>query len=141
MDMHLHIAWELKGLPRCIIKDSVLRRKHLLATGGVVKVVAALKHVLAVGVHVPVPQVRGCVHVHVTVGDEAHVGVAGPDGGEECNVVLYIPRLATVLHSQVTICPQQGLIQSCLLNVVVHVDKFNTHNYVLETCPCTKPWL
>lgn len=98
MKTDLDIAWELKGLPGCVIKDSILRRKHLLARGGVVKVVAALEHVLAVCVHVPIKQVRGCVHVHVAVGDEAHVGVAGPDGGEECNVVLHVPRLATVLH-------------------------------------------
>lgn len=108
LDTDLDIARELQGLPGCVIKDSILRCKHLLAGWGKVKVMAALKHVFAVGVHMPVPKVRGCMHVHVAVGDEAHVGVAGPDGGEECNVVLHIPRLATVLRARETVGFQQG---------------------------------
>ena len=94
----LEIARELDGPSSRVIKDSVLRRKDLLARGGVIKVMAPVKHILAVCVHVPVIQVCGCVHVHIAVGDEAHVRVAGPDGREECNVVLHVPRLATVLQ-------------------------------------------
>ena len=94
----LEIARELNGLPSRVIEDSVLGREDLLARRGVIKVMAPVEHVLAVCVHVPVKQVCGCMHIHVAVGDEAHVRVAGPDGGEECNVVFHIPRLATVLH-------------------------------------------
>ena len=50
----LEIARELNGLPSRIIEDSVLGRKDLLARRGVVKVMAPVKHVLAVCVHVPV---------------------------------------------------------------------------------------
>ena len=98
--VHLEVAWELNGVPSRVIKDSILRSKDLLIldVGDVVEVMSPVKHVLAVRVHVPVPQVCGCVRVHITVGDEPHVGVARPDGRKECNVVLNIPRLATILH-------------------------------------------
>ena len=127
-DTDLDIAWELQGLPGCVIKDSILRRKHLLARGGAVKVMAALKHVLAVGVHVPVKEVCGCVHVHVAVGDKAHVGVTRPDGGEESNVVLHVPRLATVLRAQETVGLPQSLIPilSALLRVHGALHVFHT---------------
>lgn len=98
LETDLEIARELNGLPGRVIKDSILRRKDLLARGSVIKVMAPVKHILAVCVHVPIIQVCGCVHVHVAVGDEAHVRVFGPDGREECNVVLHVPRLATILH-------------------------------------------
>ncbi len=64
-----------------------------------------VKHVLGVCVHVPVKQVcRGMIG-HVTVGDEAHVGVLGSDGCEEGNVVFHIPWLATILQQDKMIRP------------------------------------
>jgi len=87
-------------VPSRVIEDSVLRRKHLLVldVGDVVKVPTAVEHVLAVGVQVPVEEVGGGVGVHVTVGNEAHVGVPGPDCSKEGNVILHIPGFATVLQ-------------------------------------------
>ena len=99
---YLQVARECDRVPSRVIKHSILRCKHLLVldVGNVVKVVTPVKHVLAVCVHVPVEDVCGCVRVHVTVGDETHVGVASADGCKECNVVLHIPRLSTVLQQR-----------------------------------------
>lgn len=36
--------------------------------------------------------------LHVAVGYEAHVGVLGTNGCEECDLVLIVPWLPTVLH-------------------------------------------
>ena len=66
--------------------------------GDVVEVMAPVKHGLAVSIQVPVKEVGGGMWVHVTVGDEAHVGVARPDRCKEGDVVLYIPGLSTILQ-------------------------------------------
>ena len=96
---HLQISRELDVVPSWVIKHSILRRKQLLVldVGNVVELVAAVKHVLGICVEVPVEEVCRSMWVHVTVGDEAHVGVACSDSCKECNVVLHIPGFATVL--------------------------------------------
>lgn len=98
---YLGIAWERYRVASGVIKHSILRSKDLLVqdVGDVVKLVPSIKHVLAVGVQVPVKDVCGCVVAHVTVGDEPHVGVLGSDGCEKCDVVFQVPRLAAVLHT------------------------------------------
>ena len=57
-------------------------------------------HISLLFLHVPVEEVRGGMVFHITVGDEAHVGVLGSDCCEEGYVVLHIPGLPTILQMQ-----------------------------------------
>ena len=135
---YLGIAWEGYRVASGVIKHGILGGKDLLVqdVGDVVKLVPPVKHVLAVGVQVPVKDVCGCVVAHVTVGDEAHVGMLGSDGCEKSNVVFHVPRLAAVLHTHTVKLVHLPLMLASGQGILCGCVTWDAHVGVLDSDGC-----